>query len=694
MRFHGVLRPRTYSAYAAVPAAAALLASLAAPNSPAAPAGWAPGPATRSASAPVSGTPRSAAAAGPPSPVPGLVRGFDEPYRRFAPPGTLLERSTPAAAGLDPAPIRDFERRVDAWTDPANASRGPDGGYLFPSAASLMAHDGRIVQRRAAGDATAYSAPGRRLPPGRRTPARPSTVYDLASLSKLFTSIVAVQQIEDGRIGLHAPVARYLPGFAVHGKSRITVEQLLTHTSGLPADPHPALWRGHRTVPERRRAVLRTVPQAPPGRRYIYSDLNMLTLQQLVEKVTGRRLDALVRRGITAPLRMRDTGYRPPAAERPRTAATAYERPPANPDRGLVHGAVQDPNAWAMGGVAGHAGVFSTVDDLAVLAQTLLNGGSYGGRRILPRHGVALLERNRNRAFPGDAHALGFELNQDWYMGGLSGPATLGHTGFAGTSLVIDPRSRSFAILLTNRVHPSEQTPSTNPARRAVAQALARAIPVAAPGGGRAWSAGGPENGPGGAGGAVPGRRAEATLSTGRLRPKGAVRIGFSAFVDTDPGDRLAVEASTDGGRTWRRLPFTVAGPRAPRTAWLPVELSGHRARAWWRVRARLPAREAARAGRSPAGLRLRWRYTTGTFGGSRGVDVAGVLVTDPTRLLLAGDCPNAPLTARGWRALPGPWRFRTPADRTPGRCPGTPASAAAGTRAGPPDAPFRPRSP
>lgn len=658
MRFQRLRRMRTYAGTATATAALIALTAPAAPAAPAAP-GAPAAPASPGKAAPLSppgGRPASAPPPGP-TPIPGLVRGFDQPYRGFAPPSTTLHHSTPRAAGLDAAPIRAFERQVDSWTDPAHGN-----GYLFPSAATLLAHDGRIVERRATGDATAYAKPGRRLSKHKRTPARTDTIYDLASLSKVFTSIVAVQQIEDGRIGLHTPVARYLPGFAAHGKSRITVEQLLTHTSGLPVDPRPALWQGYDTVAERRRAVLRAAPQSPPGRRYLYSDLNMLTLQQVVEKVTGRPLDALVRRDITGPLRMTDTSYRPPAAERGRIAATEYEKRPTRPDRGLVHGSVQDANAWALGGVAGHAGVFSTVDDLAVLAQAMLNGGAYGGRRILSEHGVAWMSRNRNRRFPGDAHGLGFELNQEWYMGGLSSPASLGHTGFAGTSLVIDPRSRSFAILLTNRVHPSEHTPPTNPARRAVGQALAQAVPVAAPGGGRAWFAGP---------GTAAGRRAAATLTTGRLRPKGSAHISFSAFVDTVRGDRLVVEASADGGRTWRRLPLSVDGPGAPHTPWSPVELSGHAARAWWHVRARVPAGTAARAGRSPSGLRLRWRYATGTFGGSRGVDVANLRVTDRHRLLLDGNCPDAPLSAAGWGDVPGPWWFRDRAGGASGACPG-----------------------
>lgn len=549
-------------------------------------------------------------------------RGFDQPYTGFAPAGTVLRPSSPRAAGLASDPIAAFEKQVAAWADPASGA-----GYLFPGATSLMAHDGKIVERGAAGYATRYSAPGTELPEEQRTPARTDTIYDLASLSKLFTSLVAVQQLEAGRIRLDSPVADYLPEFAVNGKGPITIRQLLTHTSGLAPDPEPALWQGYPDIPSRVKAILDTTPVNPAGTTYTYSDLNMLTLQLVLEKVTGRSLDTLVREDITRPLHMTDTGYNPPASKLSRIAATEYETTPA---RGLVHGQVHDENAWAMGGVAGHAGVFSTVDDLAVLAQTILNGGAYHGHRILSRHGVSLLEENFNQDFPGDSHGLGFELDQIWYMGGLSGPRTMGHTGFTGTSLVIDPESRSFAILLTNRVHPSRTTPSTNPARRAVAQALAQAIPVTAPGGGRSWFSG-------------QGGGTTSTLTTGPLRASGTVDVDFRSFVNTESTDRLRLEASSDGGATWQPVPLHATGTGAPADG--VTSLSGQAVRAWWRVHAEVP--------NAASGLELRWSYTTDASYEGRGVNLSGLRVTDGTHVLLGGDKPDAPLTSAGWRELP-----------------------------------------
>ncbi|MBO8184200.1 serine hydrolase domain-containing protein [Streptomyces spirodelae] len=581
-------------------------------------------------------------AVGGPVTAPGVSRGFDQPARGFAPADTVLLRRTPREVGLNPAPIDAFLRRLADWTDPARGA-----GYLFSGATALLAHDGAVVARHASGDAVRYARPGVELPPGERVPARPDTIYDLASLSKLFTALVAMQQVEAGRLRLHVPVARYLPAFTADGKGGITVEQLLTHTSGLPATPRTPLWEVSGGLSARKQTILRARPFARPGTRYRYSDLNLLSLQLVLEKVTGDRLDTLVREGITEPLRMRDTAYNPPAAWRPRIAATAYA---PRPGTGMLRGSVHDDNAWAMGGVAGHAGLFSTVDDLAVLAQTLLNGGTYRGRRILGPHSVELLGHNYTARFPGDAHGLGFELDQPWYMGGLSSPQTLGHTGFTGTSLVIDRQSRSFAILLANRVHPKDETPSTNPARRAAGQALARSIPVRAPGGGRSWFDG-PTDGEGSGGetggqggtltsgqlmGVAPGRTTRPRDRAGQLDTRGPLHIRYDAFVDTDTSDLFVLERSTDGGHTWQPVPRTAR--------------SGYHRRTWQRVRATLPA------GPYPQGLRLRWRYAGTALSGGRGVNLSGVLVTEGTRVLFNSDCPDAPLTARGWQPLPRPW--------------------------------------
>ena len=546
---------------------------------------------------------------------------FDQPYTGFEPAGTVLRPVSPGRAGLDPAPIERFKSQVATWVDPASGTN-----YLFPGATSLMVHDGKVVERNAAGYAVKYADATTELPKDEWVPARTDTIYDLASLSKLFTSLVAVQQLDAGHIDLDTPVAHYLPEFAANGKGDITIKQLLTHTSGFDADPVPSLWQGYPDIPSREKAILDAKPINPPGTTYLYSDLNMLTMQLVLQKVTGKPLDTLVREDVTRPLHMNDTGYNPPVSKLPRIAATEYE---ATPARGMVRGSVHDENAWALGGVAGHAGVFSTVDDLAVLAQAILNGGVYRGHRILSGHGVTLMEENFNQNFPDDSHGLGFELDQIWYMGGLSGPQTLGHTGFTGTSLVIDPLSRSFVILLTNRVHPTRDTPSTNAARRGIAQAIAQAMPVKAPGGGPSWYS-------------AQGGNTTSTLTTGPLTASGPVDVDFTTFVNTESTDQVFLEASTDGGITWKPLPLKVTGTGAPSGE--VSALSGQSVRAWWQVHTRLP--------QAAAGLQLRWRYTTDEVYEGRGVNLTGLRVTNGSRVVLDSDRPNADLTSAGWQQL------------------------------------------
>jgi hypothetical protein len=326
---------------------------------------------------------------------------------------------------------------------------------------------------------------------------------------------------------------------------------------------------------------------------------------------------------------MTDTGYNPAQSLRARIAATEYEHvPPAQVDRGLVWGQVHDENAWALGGVAGHAGVFSTAHDLAVLSQALLNGGRYGRARILGADGVRLLFTDFNQAFPEDSHGLGFELDQRWYMDGLSSPVTAGHTGYTGTSLVIDPLSHSFAILLTNRVHPSRTWGSVNPARRAVARDLARAIRVRPAEGRDAWFS----------------QTADNTTATLTLPvPSGAATVSFDLWYDTEETDVAALEASADG-QSWSPVPLTL---RSGAYTWsVPGAVSGFAGRRWARAEAALPAGTS----------RLRWRYTTDPLNEGRGVYVDGVRIRDTDHaIVFDGERPHdaALFQPDGWIRTP-----------------------------------------
>lgn len=391
-----------------------------------------------------------------------------DPPARDPAPAETLRPATPADVGLLPGPIDQISAHVAAGMQPQGSANRP----LFPGAVVLVGHGGRIVKKEAFGYAVRYAdATPTLLSPEQRVPTSPDTIYDLASLTKLFTSIVAMTLVDQGRLDLAAPVAAFLPAFASHGKSGITVEQLLTHTSGLRPDPAPSLWQ----LPddERAGAVLDTVPAAPPGVRHYYADRNLIVLALAAEALTGTSLDVLVRDRITGPLAMTSTMFNPPRSLLPRIAAQEYQ---TNPPRGMVRGVVHDENAWAFGGVAGHAGVFSDADDLAILAQTMLNGGRYGDVRILSDGAVAQLLTDHNAHLGAQPQGLGFELNRDWYMGALATPATAGHTGFTGTAIVIDPATATFTILLTNAVHPCRSWGSINPVRRAVADDVARSL--------------------------------------------------------------------------------------------------------------------------------------------------------------------------------------------------------------------------
>ncbi|MBC6447002.1 serine hydrolase [Actinokineospora sp. HBU206404] len=540
---------------------------------------------------------------------------FDRPWQGFAPASTMLRADSAESAGLDPGPLAEAERAIEAWTRP-NPTRP-----LFAGAVTLSAHNGVIVSRSEAGQAVRYAdASGTELPAEQRVPMRPDTIFDLASVSKLFTSLAVLCLVEDGSVDVDAPVAGYLPEFAANGKDSVTVKQLLTHTSGL--EPFIPLWRDWPDKASRIAAVLDRAPKYLPGSRYVYSDLNLITLGVLVERRSGKPLDTLVAERITGPLGLRDTGYNPSAAKLHRVAATEFQ---SSPPRGMVRGEAHDENAWSLGGVAGHAGVFSTADDLAVLAQAILNGGGYAGRRILRAETVREMLTNHTPQFPGNDHGLGFELNQRWYMGALSGQRTAGHTGFTGTSLVIDPASRSFTILLTNRVHPSRTWGSINLARERLASGLARAMAVCPRHGADAWATGWADG-------------TTSTLTSPQLVATGSAQVTFDTFVDTESSDVLRLEWSSDG-QTWQALPMRAAGRGAPPGQVDVLAGAGHRS--WWTINADVPA-----AGQ----FTVRWRASTDGRYLGRGFYVDRILVTDGDRPLLNGEKEPHLMTPDGWR--------------------------------------------
>jgi CubicO group peptidase (beta-lactamase class C family) len=565
-------------------------------------------------------------------------RGGDRSGARGGRP--TLRLGSAERAGLLPAYLDRLVADAERFLDPS-----PKHPW-YAGAVVLAGRGGTVALHRAIGHAVRYAAydektdTGVELPAERRIAMTEDTVFDLASVSKLFTAVLAVQQIERGALELEAKVTAYLPDFGGGGKQDITVRQLLTHTSGLRA------WLPLYREPTREgklRLLWDEVPANPPGSTYLYSDLNLITLQLILEEITDHGLDALLRNEITAPLGMHRTRFNPPLAWKPLIAATEDARTPwSGLERGLVWGEVHDENAYSFGGVAGHAGVFSCAWDLAVLARTLLNGGVYGRARVLEPKSVELLFTDFNTAFPGDEHGLGFELYQHWYMGAMATPYTAGHTGFTGTSLVIDPTTDSFLVLLGNSVHPVRSWRSGSAPRVAAANQLARAVPVRPVRGRTAWYAGMASS-------------TSATLTLPGLGPvTDGARLRCAVWWDTEPGtDALFLEASEveapgDTGPAWRPVPFTTVRPGSGEE---PVRHPGGAVTGWsGRVWHRLDADLSAWHG---SAVRLRWRYATDRLYVGRGVYVDALRVHDGHRLLFDDARPSdaARIVPDGWTA-------------------------------------------
>lgn len=354
---------------------------------------------------------------------------------------------------------------------------------VMPGAVTFVARRGHIVQHEAYGDAVLYqNDSGEKVE--NPIAMKKDTIFDVASLSKIFTTVAAMKLYEQGHFNLDDPVVEYIPEFAQNGKEDVTIRQLLTHTSGFKA------WVPLYTIGENKQDRLQYVFEYAltnePGTTYTYSDLNMITLAVIVERISGMGLDKFVKENITEPLNMTNTMYNPPEDLKDQIAATEYQ---PWTDRGLVWGEVHDENAWSLGGVAGHAGVFSTANDLAKLAHMMINEGRYGSKQILQPETVELLVENQIPQ-SGDEHGLGWELAQGWYMDALSESSSIGHTGYTGTSIVVNQNNGTIAILLTNRVHPTRETVSTNPARRQFARQVADAIPVSVPNKNDTWFSG------------------------------------------------------------------------------------------------------------------------------------------------------------------------------------------------------------
>jgi uncharacterized protein YbbC (DUF1343 family) len=372
-------------------------------------------------------------------------------------------------AGADTA----LAARVHALVDEAIAAQ------QLPGAVVVVGHGDRILVREAIG--------ARATAPAREAMAL-DTIFDAASLTKVVATTTSIMQlVESGRLRLVDPVSRYVPGFERYGKKDITVRHLLTHSSGLRPDVDLAdPWTG---TEHALALIVEEVPVARPDERVIYSDINFELLGRIVEKISGLPLDRYAKAHIFTPLGMRDTGFTPAAALVPRIAPT--ERCPPNEPcvpgatgspAPMLRGVVHDPTARRMGGVAGHAGLFTTADDLARFCRMLLGQGTLDGVRILSPLSVARMIAPSTPAAEPNVRGLGWDLDSSFSSnrGELFPIGSFGHTGFTGTSMWIDPATSTYVVALANRVHPEGKGDAT-PLRARLATIVAAAAAEVAP---------------------------------------------------------------------------------------------------------------------------------------------------------------------------------------------------------------------
>jgi uncharacterized protein YbbC (DUF1343 family)/CubicO group peptidase (beta-lactamase class C family) len=393
-----------------------------------------------------------------------------------APPPAAKAAKPPGAAKHSAAPVA-VEKLPEL---DEVVQRSIDNGEI-PGAVVLVGHRGHVIYRKAFGE--------RGVLPSREE-MTPDTIFDLASLTKVFATAPAVAKlVEDGKLRINDPVAHYLPEFASHGKDQITLRMLLTHTSGLAPDPPiaaaqagaDALWK----------EICNESLISPPGMRFEYSDTGFIVLGKLVERVAGESLDRYADRIFYAPMRMTHTRFRPPAEWIGQIAPTEeINLPPgAQPGSGKGHvlrGEVHDPIARAIGGVAGHAGLFSTVDDLARWCQLMLDDGAISnaagqpsGKRLFSLEMVRRMIAQENPPWVRSLRGYGWDIDSVYSSprGELFPVGSYGHTGFTGTSVWIDPDSRTYIVLLTNSVHPYRRPPISS-LRSRVATVVAASVGV------------------------------------------------------------------------------------------------------------------------------------------------------------------------------------------------------------------------
>jgi len=387
-------------------------------------------------------------------------------------PGVNLKAGFGIEVPANPMTLRPMDVREDGQLRPAyEVVERAVKDKAFPGATLAVGLRGRV----------AIHAFGKLSYDAKSPAVVPTTMYDIASLTKVVVTTTLVAKLAEGDfavpLDLDAKVERYLPEWASgpqpEWRHRVTVRHLLTHTSGLP--PFKEYWRTSKSKHDTLTKIFAEPLEYEPGTKEVYSDLGIILMAEIIDRSTGKKLDDLANTFIFSPLGMTNSMYKPPKKLWPTIAPTEID---TQYRHRLIEGEVHDENAYAIGGVSGHAGVFSTAPDLAAFCQMLLNGGVYAHRRILRR--ATVTQFTTPQQLSGGTRTLGWAVpTPDGLAGHYFSAHSFGHTGFTGTSIWVDPDRQLFVVFLTNRVHPTRENQKIQQVRRDLHDAVMQALGLA-----------------------------------------------------------------------------------------------------------------------------------------------------------------------------------------------------------------------
>jgi len=387
-------------------------------------------------------------------------------------PGIDLKAGFGMQVAANPMTLQAMDVRGEALLKPTfDVIEKAIGDRAFPGATLAVGYRGKL----------SVHSFGKQKYEAKSLTVTADTMYDIASLTKVVVTTTLVEKLVEGDfpspLNLDAPIERYLPewpkGPQPEWRHKVTVRHLMTHTSGLP--PFKEYWRTSTSKQETLSRIFAEPLEYEPGTKVVYSDLGIILMAEIIQRLTGKPLDVLANENIFGPLGMKRSMYNPPKTIWPEIAPTEFD---SQLRHRMLQGEVHDENAFAIGGVSGHAGVFSTAPDLAVFCQMLLNGGVYAHQRILKR--ATLVEFTAPQPMAQNTRTLGWVVPTE---GGSSGhyfsSHSYGHTGFTGTTIWIDPDRQLFVVLLTNRVHPTRENHKIAEVRPAVHDAVMKALGLA-----------------------------------------------------------------------------------------------------------------------------------------------------------------------------------------------------------------------